>query len=109
MQYFISIITTLVIYGIIIGKVNSGRCFRYEYIINNLGLIVITDSFYVKIKEYEIFIRKEDFNYTLIMGKDKNQVSKELLDTFDFAGAFYEDEKYIYYNKIRNYGILNFD
>jgi uncharacterized membrane protein YhaH (DUF805 family) len=69
-------------------------------VINTLGLIVIKHSFYLQIKDFEMFIRKEDFKYTIILNKANNKVSKELFDFFNFPGSFYEDESYIYYNKI---------
>lgn len=69
-------------------------------IISALNLVVISNSFYVKIKDYEVFIRKEDFRYTIVLEKDENKLTKELYDTFDFPGTYYEDEQYIYYNKI---------
>jgi uncharacterized membrane protein YhaH (DUF805 family) len=75
-------------------------CDELSKIIDILGLVVIYDAFCVKIKGFEVFIRKEDFKYTIILNKEHNKISKELFDTFDFPGAFSEDQKYIYYNRI---------
>jgi hypothetical protein len=66
-------------------------------IIDTLKLIVIYHSFYLHIKEYKVFIRKENFHYTIIINKSGNTISKEL---FDFPGLFLEDEDYIYYKGI---------
>jgi hypothetical protein len=75
-------------------------------LIKDLDLITINNSFYININKFEIFIRKEDFKYTIILDKNINEVSKELLDPFGFPGAFYEDEKYIYYSKIDKIDLL---
>jgi hypothetical protein len=69
-------------------------------IIEILNLVVIINSFYIRIKQFELFIRKENFYYTIILNKHNNIISKELFDTFDFPGAFSEDETYIYYSRI---------
>jgi hypothetical protein len=69
-------------------------------IINVLGLIVINDSFYLQLNNHEIFIRKENFKYTIILNKERNTISKALFDFFDFPGLFFEDEVNIYYNGI---------
>jgi uncharacterized membrane protein YhaH (DUF805 family) len=69
-------------------------------IIETLELIVIHNSFYLSINNFSIFIRKENFMYTIILDKETNEVSKALFDFFDFPGSFFEDEKYIYYNRI---------
>ena len=71
-----------------------------QKIINELDLIVIKNSFFVKIKEFEIFIRKEDFKYTIIIDKNINNISKELFEIFDFPGSYYEDEKFVYYKGV---------
>jgi uncharacterized membrane protein YhaH (DUF805 family) len=81
-------------------KIVEMPCDELNKTIDILGLVVIYDTFYVKIKEFEVFIRKENFKYTIILNKENNKISKELFDTFDFPGAFSEDEKYIYYNRI---------
>ena len=73
---------------------------EFTNIIEKLRLIVVKNSFTVKIKNFEIFIRNENFKYTIILDKDTNIISKELIDTFNFPGLYYEDEKYIYYNGI---------
>jgi uncharacterized membrane protein YhaH (DUF805 family) len=69
-------------------------------LIKQMNIIVIKNSFYVRIKGFEVFIRKEDFKYTIILDKNMNEVSKELFKTFDFPGSFYEDEENIYYIKV---------
>ena len=69
-------------------------------IIENLNLIILNESFYINIKQFKIFIRKEDFKFTLILDKKQNAISKELIETFDFPGSFLEDENYIYYDRI---------
>jgi hypothetical protein len=73
---------------------------EFGKMIEALGLVIIYDSFYININGYKIFIRKEDFNYTIILDKNINEVSKEDVDTFNFPGSFYEDENYICYHKI---------
>ena len=77
-----------------------------QKIIEDLHLVVIKNSFFLNIKGFQIFIREEDFKYTMILEKEMNIISKELFDTFDFPGTFYEDEKYIYYNKIHRSDLL---
>jgi uncharacterized membrane protein YhaH (DUF805 family) len=69
-------------------------------IINILGLIIVYDSFYLHMNKFKMFIRKENFKYTIILEKWNNEVSKELFDFFDFPGSFFEDEEYVYYNRI---------
>jgi hypothetical protein len=73
---------------------------EFKKIIKTLGLIVINNSFFLQINDFEVFIRKENFRYTIILDKENNEVSKALFDFFDFSGSFFEDEKYIYYNRI---------
>jgi hypothetical protein len=69
-------------------------------IIKILGLAAIKSSFFLEINNFEVFMRKENFKYTIILDKENNEVSKALFDFFDFPGSFFEDEKYIYYNRI---------
>jgi len=73
---------------------------EFEKTIEVLGLVTIYDSFYIKINGYKIFIREEDFKYTIILDKNVNEISKETVDKFNFPGSFYEDKDYIYYHKI---------
>ena len=73
---------------------------EFTKMIEALSLVIIYDSFYININEYKIFIRKEDFKYTIILDKNINEVSKEDVDKLNFPGSFYEDENYICYNKI---------
>ena len=73
---------------------------EFNNIIKSLNLIIINKSFYINIKEFKVYIRKEDFKYTIIIDKNINNVSKELFKLFDFPGAYFEDDDYIYYNKI---------
>ena len=73
---------------------------EFQDIINVFGLFIIYDSFYINVKGFKIFIRKENFKYAIILNKEFNEVKKELFDTFDFPGLFYEDDKFIYYNRI---------
>jgi uncharacterized membrane protein YhaH (DUF805 family) len=75
-------------------------------IIINLGLIEIINSFYIKIKKLEIFVRNENFKYTIIVNKNNIDYSKELLEKFDFPGSYFEDKKYIYYDKIDNNNLV---
>jgi len=79
---------------------------EFTNIINNLNLIIINNSFYININKLEIFIRKEDFKYTIILDRNINETSKELLDTLGFPGSFYEDERYIYYGRINKNDLL---
>jgi uncharacterized membrane protein YhaH (DUF805 family) len=79
---------------------------EFEKIIKTLNLIVINNSFFLQINNFEVFIRKENFRYTIILDKGNNEVSKVLFDFFDFSGSFYEDEKNIYYNRIDKQDLL---
>jgi len=79
---------------------------EFKSLIKDLGLIIISNSFYININKFEIFIRKEDFKFTIIFDKNTNEVSKELLETFNFPGSFYEDNGYIYYSKIDKNDLL---
>ena len=72
----------------------------FYILIKRMDFIVIINSFYLRIKGFEVFIRKEDFKFTIILDKNKNAVTKELIDTFDFPGSFYENEELIFYRKI---------
>jgi hypothetical protein len=76
---------------------------EFGNLIKQMNFIVVKNSFFVKLKEVEIFIRKEDFKYTIIL--DKN-VFKETLDILNFPGLFSEDEKSIYYKKINKNDLL---
>jgi hypothetical protein len=73
---------------------------EFKKMIEALDLVIIYDSFYITINGYKIFIRKEDFKYTIILDKNINEVSKEDVEKLNFPGLFYEDEDYICYNKI---------
>jgi uncharacterized membrane protein YhaH (DUF805 family) len=79
---------------------------EFKNIIKDMDLIVVIDSFYVNINEYQLFIRKEDFKYTIIINKNDNNITDEMFEIFNFPGLFYEDEKYIYYNKINKNDLL---
>jgi hypothetical protein len=76
---------------------------EFNNLIKQMNFIVIKNSFYIELKEVEIFIRKEDFKYTIIL--DKN-ISKDTLDALNFPGLFFEDEKHIYYKKINKNNLL---
>lgn len=69
-------------------------------IVSNLNLIILYESQYIKIKEYDLFIRYYDFGYDIIISKEEYKLTKDIIDTFDFPGAYFEDEEYIYYNKV---------
>jgi uncharacterized membrane protein YhaH (DUF805 family) len=71
-----------------------------------LELIVLYESQYIEIKGYKLFIRYYDFGYDIIINKKKYKLSKDLIDTFDFPGAYFEDEKYIYYKKVTKEDII---
>ena len=79
---------------------------EFNDVIKYLNLIIVNKSFYINIKGFKIFIRKENFKYTIILDKNINKISKELFEVFDFPGAFSEDENYIYYNKIYKENLL---
>jgi len=79
---------------------------EFKELIKDLDLIIIYNSFYININNFDIFIRKEDFKYTIILDKNINEVSKELLETFIFPGTFYEDNRYIYYCGINKSDLL---
>jgi len=72
----------------------------FSNLIKDMDFIVVVNSFYLKIKEFKVFIRKEDFKFTIILDKNINTVTKEFIDTFDFPGAFYENEELIFYRRI---------
>jgi uncharacterized membrane protein YhaH (DUF805 family) len=71
-----------------------------------LELIILYESQYIKIKGYKLFIRYYDFGYDIIINKAEHKLSKEIIDTFDFPGAYFEDEKYIYYKKVTREEII---
>jgi uncharacterized membrane protein YhaH (DUF805 family) len=79
---------------------------EFGNLIKDLDLIIIRDSFYIDLINFEIFIRKEDFKYTIILDKNINEVSKESLEASSFPGEFYEDDRYIYYSKIDKKDLL---
>jgi uncharacterized membrane protein YhaH (DUF805 family) len=79
---------------------------EFKNIINSLDLIVVTDSIYVNIREFQLFIRKEDFKYTIIINKKTSIISDKTLEDFHFPGLFSEDENYIYYAKINKNDLL---
>ena len=75
-------------------------------IINELKLVELNEFHYIKLKGYFLFIRFYNFGYNIIINKEDYKLSKDLIDIFDFPGAFYEDEKFIYYNNITKENIL---
>ena len=79
---------------------------EFGNLIKDLDLIIIRNSFYIALINLEIFIRKEDFKYTIILDKNINEVSKESLETSAFPGVFYEDNRYIYYSRIDKKDLL---
>jgi hypothetical protein len=79
---------------------------EFNNLIKNLNLIVVNDSFYVNLNELQLFIRKEDFKFTIIINKDTNNISNDILEKFHFPGSFFEDEHYVYYNKINKNNLL---
>ena len=60
----------------------------------------------MKIKDLKVFIRKEDFKYTIILDKYINDIAKESLSDYNFPGLSFEDEGYIYYKKINKNDLL---
>ena len=72
----------------------------FNNFIKDMDFIVVINSFYLKMKEFKVFVRKEDFKFTIILDKNINTVTKELIDIFDFPGAFYENEDLIFYRRI---------
>ncbi|WP_461246332.1 DUF805 domain-containing protein [Treponema sp. R6D11] len=79
---------------------------EFKDIINKLNLIVVINSFYVNINKFQLFIRKEDFKYTIIINKNTNNISDEMFENIYFPGLFFEDENYIYYSKINKKDML---
>lgn len=79
----------------------------FKTMITDLDLHIIYESFYLMIKNFEVFIRKRDFLYQIILDKERNELSRELFETFDFPGSFSEDEKYVYYNKLSKEDLLS--
>jgi len=79
---------------------------EFSNLIKQMNLIIIINSFYVKINKFDVFIRKEDFKYTIILDKKINNISKDLLDIVNFPGLFFEDKEYIYYKKINKNDLL---
>ena len=55
---------------------------------------------YIQINGYITFIRKEDFKYTVIVDRVKNEVSEGLFKTFAGLGKYKEDNKFFYYLKV---------
>jgi uncharacterized membrane protein YhaH (DUF805 family) len=79
---------------------------EFNDMIKDLNLTVIEKSFYINILEFKIFIRKENFKYTIILDKNINKISKELFEKFDFPGSFFEDDDYVYYRRLYKEDIL---
>jgi hypothetical protein len=79
---------------------------EFKNLIKNLNLLVINDSFYVNIKDVQLFIRKEDFKFTIIINRKNNNISNEILEDFHFPGSFFEDENNIYYIRINKNDLL---
>jgi uncharacterized membrane protein YhaH (DUF805 family) len=79
---------------------------EFTNIIKDLNFVIISNSFYLNINNLKIFIRKENFKYTIILDRNINEISKELQETFNFPGSFCEDERYIYYGKIDKSDLL---
>ena len=78
-----------------------------QNIIKENNLIVIYESQFIVIKNYKIFIRYYDFKYDIIMDKNDHELTKDIIDTFNFPGAYLEDDEYIYYTKISKEEILD--
>jgi len=72
----------------------------FNQFISKNNFIVVVNSLHMKIKDLNVFIRKEDFKYTIILDKYINDITKELLSDYNFPGLASEDEGYIYYKKI---------
>jgi hypothetical protein len=79
---------------------------EFNNLIKSLDLITVNNSLYVNLNELKLFIRKEDFRFTIIINKDNNNISDDTLKNFNFPGMFFEDENYIYYNKINKNDLL---
>jgi hypothetical protein len=79
---------------------------EFKRLIKDMNLIIIINSFYIRINRFKTFIRKENFKYTVIIDKNINVISEELLNALGFPGSLYEDDKYIYYSKINKKELL---
>jgi uncharacterized membrane protein YhaH (DUF805 family) len=79
---------------------------EFEVIIADFNLLTIYESYYLVVKNFQIMIRKRDFYYSIVLDKENNEISKELFETFDFPGAYVEDEQYVYYNRIGKEDLL---
>ena len=69
-------------------------------LIKKLELILLYESRYIKIMGYKLFIRYYNFGYDIIINKEDHQLTKDMIDAFDFPGSYSEDENYIYYHKV---------
>lgn len=79
---------------------------EFNDLIGKMDFIIIKNSIYVKIKDFEVFIRRENFKYTIILDKNINNISKESLCMLKIPGQYFEDEEYIIYNKINKDELL---
>jgi uncharacterized membrane protein YhaH (DUF805 family) len=79
---------------------------EFNNLIKDLGLIVVNNSFYVNINNLQLFIRKEDLKFTIIINKNSNNISDDTQKNINFPGIFFEDENYIYFNKINKDDLL---
>ena len=75
-------------------------------IIKKLDLVLLYEFQYIKLKEYIMFIRYYNFGYSIIINKEEHKLTKNMIDTFDFPGAYSENDKYIYYNNITKEEIM---
>ena len=78
----------------------------FDLFINKNNFIIVINSLHMKIKGLKVFIRKEDFKYTIILDKYINNIAKESLPAYNFPGVSFEDEGYIYYKKINKNDLL---
>jgi hypothetical protein len=95
-------------------NVNEDRIYKiieitsdeFENLIKELNLLVINNSFYVNIKDVQLFIRKENFKYTIIINRKNNNISNDMLENLHFPGTPFEDENNIYYGRINKNDLL---
>jgi hypothetical protein len=92
------------------GRKNIAKISEADFssMITELRLIEISESYYLILKQAKIFIRKEDFKYTMIINRQDSQIIETELSPMKLAvnSVYVVTDEYEFYKKIEKEKLL---
>jgi hypothetical protein len=87
-------------------KIFEMKSDKFAEIVKELNLITLRESFYIVLKNIEIFIRKEDYKYTVIMISDDTKKIPNDIKALEAGSEKTRNETYLCYKKIEKDALL---